>query len=136
MQQQTTVPVTEQPEAAYQAIPPDGTTTGVGLLEVGNYESDLRNLAPIASKITIASAFNRNVDGAAYYEEEFEGKNDRAGFLKVEADEQSAQTSEPELFDSSGMRAPYRQGPYDYHHDTHGRLIKKRWCKFPFTCFA
>jgi hypothetical protein len=32
-------------------------------------------------------------------------------------------------YDANGHRAPYRIGPYDYHHDEDGRLIKKRWCK-------
>ena len=36
---------------------------------------------------------------------------------------------QPRMFDAYGHRAPYREGPYDYHHDETGRLIKKRWCK-------
>ena len=36
---------------------------------------------------------------------------------------------QPRTFDAYGHRAPYREGPYDYHHDETGRLIKKRWCK-------
>ena len=42
-------------------------------------------------------------------------------------DDHTVRTAEPGLFDSTGMRAPYRQGPYDYYHEEDGRLVKKRW---------
>lgn len=54
------------------------------------------------------------------------------GLMKVrtqDEDDSTVRTTEPELFDSSGMRAPYREGPYDYFHNEDGRLIKKRWCE-------
>lgn len=41
----------------------------------------------------------------------------------------SVRTSELAAFDSHGNRAPYREGPYDIHHDYYGRQIKRRWCK-------
>lgn len=51
-------------------------------------------------------------------------------------DERSIRTStfsvdneELDAFDANGNLAPYRDGPYDIHHDYYGRQIKRRWCK-------
>jgi hypothetical protein len=93
----------QQPQTVYQAVPPDGIIAGVGLLAPGT------NNHPLCDSDVIG------MDAAPKHGH---GHDD---------DDQTVRTSEPGLFDSSGMRAPYRQGPYDFHHDEDGRLIKKRW---------
>ena len=47
----------------------------------------------------------------------------------IKIDTFSVRTRELTMFDAYGNRAPYREGPYDYHHNDYGRLIKKRWCE-------
>eukprot|EP00980_Cylindrotheca_fusiformis_P019618 scaffold6817_cov114-Cylindrotheca_fusiformis.AAC.3 len=49
--------------------------------------------------------------------------------MSVKTGTLSVRTSELATFDSHGNRAPYREGPYDIHHDYYGRQIKRRWCK-------
>jgi hypothetical protein len=100
--------------AAYQAVQPDGTVAGVGHYNPNNnVTSTITNIVDTASQV---SSYKNSI----YYDEDTMNDNDDAHTIST--------TDEPGLFDSSGMRAPYRKGPYDFHHDDYGRLIKKRWC--------
>jgi hypothetical protein len=115
---------TEQEPLDYQVLPADGRAMGVGLLRMSGPAA-----AGTSSQPPLAGPFE---------EAEFVGMSAlsdglmRVGPMHHDDDDGTARVSEPELFDSTGMRAPYREGPYDYHHDEDGRLIKKRWCtSFP-----
>jgi hypothetical protein len=57
------------------------------------------------------------------------GLGDDDDDISVKTGTFSVRTSELAVFDSHGNRAPYREGPYDIHHDYYGRQIKRRWCK-------
>jgi hypothetical protein len=101
----------EEPSSAYQAVLSDGTVIGFSQPNIPGHSSTIND------NIDGNNSSQLSYKNSIYYDEE-------------DDDIHTVCTSEPGLFDSSGMRAPYREGPYDFHHDEDGRLVKKRWCKF------
>jgi hypothetical protein len=107
----------EDETKAYQAMPADGSTTGVGLIN--------RQTATSTSFSSVAMKNNHTQQQPTYAQT---GSFVNANHL-FEDDDATIRTDGPHLFDENGHRAPYREGPYDFHHEEDGRLIKKRWCK-------
>jgi hypothetical protein len=112
----------------YQAVPADGSTAGLGLLNkpgvnpTASVTTGAATLAP-AGAIPFGASHTMP-DGMEPPLITITEKN------KQEHDDDiTVRKEEPRMFDANGNRAPYREGPYDYHHDEDGRLIKKRWCK-------
>jgi hypothetical protein len=115
----------------YQAVPADGRATGVGLLKQGNAAVSQAGVATTYTSIT-SSANDPSPFGAAYAQPTGVGVGVEPPQSNVHDDDNTVntvRTADPHIFDANGNRAPYREGPYDCHHDEDGRLIKKRWCK-------
>lgn len=128
----------------YQVLPPDGRAMGVGLLRT----STAASVTAAATAVRVTTPASRQSSLFEAREVQYVGMSPLSGdgLMKVDGsgsfpmqyhhhhdgtDENDHDVDTPiGLFDSTGMRAPYRQGPYDYHHDEDGRLIKKRWCTF------
>ena len=102
---------------AYQAVQPDGTVAGVGHYNPNNNMTSTTTTTNIVDTTSQVSSYKNSI-----YYDEGATMNDNDDLHTIST------ADEPGLFDSSGMRAPYRKGPYDFHHDDYGRLIKKRWC--------
>lgn len=125
--------VAEEESKAYQAVPSDGSARGVGLIRqphtsatrptshaTGYPGSGVRVLSPLSSPTVHVST--------GRYQEPITSFNYQHA-ISQDDDVDTVRTGEPLAFDAHGHRAPYREGPYDFHHDADGRLIRKRWCK-------
>jgi hypothetical protein len=95
----------------YQAVPADGSTAGLGLL-------NRPAVKPTTASVT--GGWSQTMP---------DGMEPPLITITDKNDDITVRKEEPQMFDANGNRAPYREGPYDYHHDEDGRLIKKRWCK-------
>lgn len=109
---------------SYQAVPESGDTSGVGLLGRGG-ESSAKATGPSPD---VDDPFGTRYGLPAGIDPPQLSVTSKRG--DEHGDDRTVRTEEPHMFDANGNLAPYREGPYDFHHDEDGRLIKKRWCKF------
>ena len=111
----------------YQAVLPDGNALGVGLRP--------KPTAPTTPRSGVSFAHPSTTLGSEPFHPLYVPHDTNPSQWNIRTalqefdDNDTVKTEEPIIFDSNGNRAPYREGPYDYHHDEDGRLIKKRWCK-------
>lgn len=115
--------VTEEEECkAYQAMSADGSASGVGLVQ-----------NPHASAIstqdykTSPSHVTHPIPEGTLQEPTTSSQHWNSSTNNDGAD--TDKTGKLLALHTQGYRAPYREGPYDFHHDEEGRLIRKRWCK-------
>jgi hypothetical protein len=108
----------------YQAVPADGSAMGIGLMNQRNAGASTTGAATTSgAKDPFATSYMPppGVDPPQITLIDT-NRNEHN-------DDNTVRTEEPHMFDANGNRAPYREGPYDYHYHEDGRLIKKRWCK-------
>ncbi|CAJ1955369.1 unnamed protein product [Cylindrotheca closterium] len=97
----------------YQALSPDTNPSGV---TTANSERK--------SQPSLASVYSPPPRVKCGTEDEVHNKADEHS---VRTRTFSVETGELAAFDANGNLAPYRDGPYDIHHDYYGRQIKRRW---------
>lgn len=129
----------EDETKAYQAVPADGSTTGVGLLNRTNDAQTAGRHVPRDSRDSSSASFTSILaNNAQNQQQSTYTQTGTFAFVSAshffEDDDETIRTDGPHLFDENGHRAPYREGPYDFHHEEDGRLIKKRWCKWIAGC--
>lgn len=106
----------------YRAVAPDGNVDGIVLNEPSTTSSDTKetNLpTPLSSPPPqVYSPPTTDSLGFMYDDN-----------VSVRTDNLSVKTEELHMYDHYGNRAPYREGPYVFHHDDYGHRYKRRWCK-------
>jgi hypothetical protein len=108
----------------YQAVPADGSAMGIGLMNQRNAGASTAGAATTSGAKDPSATSYMPPPGVDLPQITLTGTN-----RNEHNDNHMVRTEEPHMFDANGNRAPYREGPYDYHYHEDGRLIKKRWCK-------
>mmetsp|Transcript_32216 Transcript_32216/g.78295 ORF Transcript_32216/g.78295 Transcript_32216/m.78295 type:complete len:417 (+) Transcript_32216:63-1313(+) len=105
-------PVDEDIDKDYQALSPDGN------VDVATAKSERKRQASLASVYSPPPRIHYGTEVEVH--DKGDGRIVRTGTFSVE-------TEVLDAFDANGNLAPYREGPYDIHHDYYGRQIKRRW---------
>lgn len=109
----------EDQSNTYSAVAPDGTTNGALLRE----SSPTNEGNPSSSTSPLPHPYSPPTDvdyGLGYYDDN----------VSIRTDNFSVRSEDIHTYDEYGNRAPYREGPYVFHHDDYGHRYKNRWCKY------
>lgn len=120
--------LTKDDETGYQAVLADGTASNIGL---HNRPSKASNTPRVSTSSPYTNRpSNQSSPFYAKTPDSTISLSEHMGYRRHDdTDDLTVRTEEPHVFDANGNRAPYREGPYDFHHLEDGRLIRKRWCK-------